>query len=63
MTAVITVGTLILAGTILCVLLWHRDRRYRRATVTPGRPRDGAPLTCRDKRILASIEHHERRLS
>lgn len=63
MTAVITAGTLILAGSIVCTLLWHRDRRYRRTTAAPGRPRDGAPLTCRDQRILASIEHHERGLS
>ena len=59
MTAIITASTLILAGSILCALLWWRDQRYQRATATPGRPHDGAPLTIRDKRILASIEHHE----
>lgn len=63
MTAIITAGTLILAGTIFCVLLRWSDQQYRRRTAAPGRPRDGAPLTYRDQRILASIEHHERGLS
>lgn len=59
MTAAITAGTLIAAGTILCALLWWRDRQYRHATA-PGRPNDGDPLTGRDQLILASIEYHER---
>lgn len=60
MTAIITASTLTLSGTIVCVLLWWRDQRYHRRTATPGHPHDGAPLTARDLRILASIEYHER---
>lgn len=59
MTIILTAGTLSLVAGILTGLLWRTRREYRRATAALARPNDGPPLTDRDKRILASIEHHE----